>query len=214
MVKKKTPDQEDPKQIKHNETADIKEDNSAGNNIEGNKAENVAPENAVKQKEEPLVPEEASADKVVQEEKSFEEKLAEMQDKYLRLSAEFDNYRKRTLREKIEISKYASEDLLLNILPVMDDFERAVSHMESTADCVAIKAGIDLIYGKFTDFLKQNGVKEIESMNSPFNVDLHDAVAKIAVQEEDKKGKIVDVIQKGYYLQDKVIRHSKVVVGE
>jgi molecular chaperone GrpE len=214
MVKKKTPDQEDPKQRKHNEIADIKEDSSAGKNIEGNKAENVAPENAVKQKEEPLVPEEAPADKVVQEEKSFEEKLAEMQDKYLRLSAEFDNYRKRTLREKIEISKYASEDLLLNILPVMDDFERAISHIESTADCVAIKAGIDLIYGKFTDFLKQNGVKEIESMNCPFNVDLHDAVAKIAVQEEDKKGKIVDVIQKGYYLQDKVIRHSKVVVGE
>lgn len=214
MVKKKTPDQEDPKQKKYNETADIKEDSSAVENIEGNKPENVVSENAVKQKEEPLAPEEAPADKVIREEKSIEEKLAEMQDKYIRLSAEFDNYRKRTLREKIEISKYASEDLLLKILPIMDDFERAISHIESTTDFVAMKSGIDLIYGKFTDFLKQNGVKEIESMNCPFNVDLHDAIAKIAVQEEDKKGKIVDVVQKGYYLYDKVIRHSKVVVGE
>jgi molecular chaperone GrpE len=214
MVKKKTLGQEDPNQKKHNETSDIKEDSSAVENIEGNKPENVASENAVKQKEGPLVPEEAPADKVIQEEKSNEEKLAEMQDKYIRLSAEFDNYRKRTLREKIEISKYASDDLLLRILPIMDDFERAISHMESTTDFVAMKDGIDLIYGKFTDFLKQNGVKEIESMNCPFNVDLHDAIAKIAVQEEDKKGKIVDVIQKGYYLHDKVIRHSKVVIGE
>ncbi len=86
--------------------------------------------------------------------------------------------------------------------------------METATDCAAIKDGIDLIYGKFTEFLKQNGIKEIESLNCPFNVDLHDAVAKIPVQEEDKKGKIVEVIQKGYYLQDKVIRHSKVVVGE
>jgi molecular chaperone GrpE len=114
----------------------------------------------------------------------------------------------------MELSKYASENLLLKLLPVMDDFERAVSHMESPADYTAIKDGIDLIYLKFSDFLKQNGIKEIDSLNCPFNVDIHDAIAKIAVEEEDKKGKIIDVIQKGYYLQDKVIRHAKVVVGE
>jgi len=214
MVKKKTPDQEDPKHKKHNETADIKGDSNVQEFSEADKSEEIVPEDEMNQKEESLSPEEAPADKVVKEEKSFEEKLAEMQDKYIRLSAEFDNYRKRTLREKIDLSKYASEDLLLKILPVMDDFERAISHIDSTTDCAAMKNGIDLIYTKLTDFLKQNGVKEIESLNCPFNVDLHDAVAKIAVQEEDKKGKIVDVVQKGYYLQDKVIRHSKVVIGE
>ena len=154
------------------------------------------------------------SDKVVPDVKVVEEKLAEMQDKYIRLSAEFDNYRKRTLREKMEMSKYAGENLLLTIIPLMDDFERALKHMDTTKDCVALKDGIDIIYGKFSDFLKQNGIKEIESLNSNFNVDLHDAVAKVPVEEADKKGKVVDVVLKGYYLQDKVLRHSKVVVGE
>ena len=155
-----------------------------------------------------------SSDKVVPEVKTGEEKLAEMQDKYIRLSAEFDNYRKRTLREKMDLSKYAGEKLLLDIIPLMDDFERALKHLDITTDCVALKDGIEIIYGKFSDFLKQNGIKEIESLNSSFNVDLHDAVAKVPVEEADKKGKVVDVLLKGYYLQDKVLRHSKVVVGE
>jgi molecular chaperone GrpE len=86
--------------------------------------------------------------------------------------------------------------------------------MDTATDCAAMKNGIDLIYGKFSEFLKQNGIKEIESLNSNFNVDLHEAVAKVPVQEDDKKGKVVDVVQKGYFLQDKVLRFSKVVVGE
>ena len=155
-----------------------------------------------------------SPDKVLADVRVIDEKLAEMQDKYLRLSAEFDNYRKRTLREKIELSKYAGENLLLSFLPIMDDFERALKHMDSTADCIALKDGIDIMYVKFSDFLKQNGIKEIESLNTNFNVDLHEAVAKVPVQEEDKKGKVVDVVLKGYYLQDKVLRFSKVIVGE
>ena len=114
----------------------------------------------------------------------------------------------------MELTKTAGADILVNILPVMDDFERALSHMDSSADSGAIKQGIDLIYNKFGEFLRQNGVKEVESMNSPFNVDVHDAVAKFPVAEEDRKGKIVDVIQKGYFLHDKVIRHAKVVVGQ
>jgi molecular chaperone GrpE len=156
----------------------------------------------------------ASADRVTQEVRAVEEKLAEMQDKYIRLSAEFDNYRKRTLREKMDMSKYAGENLLLSIIPLMDDFERAIKHMDTASDCSALRAGIDIIYGKFSDFLKQNGVKEIESLNNNFNVDLHEAVAKVPVEEEDKKGKVIDVVLKGYYLQDKVLRFSKVVVGE
>jgi molecular chaperone GrpE len=155
-----------------------------------------------------------SVDKVNPEVRAIEEKLAEMQNKYLRLSAEFDNYRKRTLREKMELSKYAAENLLLKIIPLMDDFERALKHMDTATDCAAMKEGIDLIYVKFSEFLKQNGVKEIESLNIDFNVDLHEAVAKVSVQDEDHKGKIMDVLEKGYFLQDKVLRFSKVVVGE
>jgi molecular chaperone GrpE len=156
----------------------------------------------------------SSADKTVAEVRAVEEKLAEMQDRYLRLSAEFDNYRKRTLREKMDMSKYAGENLLLMIIPVMDDFERALSHVDSATDGQAIKNGIDLIYLKLSDFLKQNGIKEIESLNTSFNVDIHEAVAKVHVNEDDKKGKVIDVLQKGYYLQDKVLRFAKVVVGE
>ena len=155
-----------------------------------------------------------SSDNSLLEVKAVDDKLAEMQDKYIRLSAEFDNYRKRTLREKMDLSKYAGENLLLNILPIMDDFERAIKHMDQSADFDALKNGIDLIYGKFSEFLKQNGVKKIESLNSNFNVDLHEAVAKVQVPEENKKGKVIDELLKGYYLNDKVLRFSKVVVGE
>jgi len=158
--------------------------------------------------------EEVDTDKMVLEVKAAEEKLAEMQDKYVRLSAEFDNYRKRTLREKMDLSKYAGENLFLGIIPLMDDFERALRHMNTASDCAAMKDGIDIIYGKFSDFLRQNGVKEIDSLNSNFNVDLQEAVAKVPVEDPEKKGKVIDVVEKGYYLQDKVLRFSKVVVGE
>jgi len=211
MVKKKNPGQEPEKQSENADNdvnSSVKED--AG------QAESTLPgaEDSAKQEDEPAKGENKVSDNVVKEEPSFEEKLAVMQDKYLRLSAEFDNYRKRSLREKIEMSKYASEDVLLKLLPVMDDFERALANMETANDCSAIKSGIDLIYSKLTDFLKQNEVKEIESLNCSFNVDLHDAVAKTAVEDGKKKGLIVDVLKKGYYLKDKVIRHAKVVIGE
>jgi molecular chaperone GrpE len=143
-----------------------------------------------------------------------EEKLTEMVDKYIRLSAEFDNYRKRTLREKIELTKYAGEDILKNLIPVMDDFERGLKQMESNENCIAAKIGIELIYNKFLSFLKQCGVKEIEAVNKDFNVDLHEAITKIPAPDESMKGKVVDVVEKGYYLNDKIIRFSKVVVGE
>lgn len=163
--------------------------------------------------EEPAAPVQES-DKVAVELKNMEEKLAELQDKYLRLSAEFDNYRKRTLKEKMDISRYAGEELLKSMLPLADDFDRALKHMEESTDCKGLKEGVDLISCKFTEFLRQNGIMEIESLNTEFNVDLHDAVAKIPVTGEEQKGKVVEILQKGYYLKDKVIRHSKVVVGE
>jgi molecular chaperone GrpE len=147
-------------------------------------------------------------------EEELTEKLAEMQDKYLRLSAEFDNFRKRTLKEKMEITKTAGESIIISILPVIDDFERALKSMDQSDDSDSIKAGIILIYNKLSDFLKQNGVKEIESLDQDFDADLHEAITKIPAPDDSSKGKVVDVIQKGYTLYDKVIRYPKVVIGE
>ena len=138
----------------------------------------------------------------------------EMTDKYLRLSAEFDNYRKRTLRERMELTKTAAESVMLSILPVSDDFERAMHSIEQGMDFEAVKEGILLIYNKFQEFIKQNGITQIEAAGKEFNTDLHEALTKIPAPSEDMKGKIIDVIQKGYYLNDKVIRFAKVVVGE
>ncbi len=141
-------------------------------------------------------------------------KLTEMQDRYLRLSAEFDNYRKRTLREKIELSQAGGESVIKKLLPVIDDFDRAMNSMRITDDCNAVKEGLELIYNKVSEFLKQNGVHEIEAINEPFDSDRHEAVTTIAVEDEKKKGLIIDVTQKGYTLNEKVIRFPKVIVGE
>jgi molecular chaperone GrpE len=214
MMKKKTKDQAESKEKNLNKTTDNKQNTNLPENNNSLISEIPASGDTTETTSDGLTGESASADKVVAEEKSVEEKLAEMQDKYIRLSAEFDNYRKRTLREKMDLSKYAGEELLLKIIPIMDDFERALKHMDTATDCTALKNGIDFIYDKFSEFLKQSGIREIESLNSNFNVDLHEAVAKIPVEENDKKGKVVDVVLKGYYLQDKVLRFSKVVVGE
>ena len=213
-MKKKGHDQEGNKQHDHNKTTDYKEIiDTPENNISENPDTSSTPESSEVTSEDSSISK-SSTDNSATEVRVVEEKLAEMQDKYLRLSAEFDNYRKRTLREKIDLSKYAGENLLLKIIPFMDDFDRAMKHLDTSSDCVSMKDGIMLIHGKFSEFLKQNGVKEIESLNNDFNVEIHEAVAKVPVQEEDKRGKVVEVIQKGYYLQDKVLRFSKVVVGE
>ena len=194
MVKKKTFGREESSGKNHDEFTDNKVINNPEVTSETEKSDNPQTGDTGAPSNEGSAAESTPSDKVVNGERTIEEKLAEMQDKYIRLSAEFDNYRKRTLREKMDLTKYAGENLLLKILPVMDDFDRALSVMDSATDREAMKSGIDLIHGKFTEFLKQNGVKEIESLNCDFNVDLHDAVAKTPVQEEDKKGKIVDVI--------------------
>jgi molecular chaperone GrpE len=141
-------------------------------------------------------------------------KVAEFADKYLRLQAEFDNFRKRTMKEKADLIKSGGESVLVSILPVIDDFERALSLMKDIPDTDAGKTGTQLIYNKFTEFLKNNSVKEITAINETFDVDLHEAITKIPAPAEDMKGKVVDVVQKGYYLNDKVIRFAKVVIGE
>ncbi len=143
-----------------------------------------------------------------------EKELLELKDKHIRLQAEFDNYRKRTLKERMELLKTASESVLMSILPVIDDFDRALQTIDVVEEESHLKDGVKLIYNKFQEFLKQNGVKEIEAKEQNFDTDLHEAITKIPAPSEELKGKIVDVVQKGYYLNDKVIRFSKVVIGE
>lgn len=143
-----------------------------------------------------------------------QETIEEQKDKYLRLSAEFDNYRKRTMKEKAELILNGGEKSLSSILPVVDDFERAIKTMETATDVQAVKEGVELIYNKFMATLAQNGVKVIETKDQPLNTDYHEAIAVIPAPSEAQKGKILDCVQTGYTLNDKVLRHAKVVVGE
>ena len=152
--------------------------------------------------------------KVEEQLEKAEAELLELKDKHIRLQAEFDNYRKRTLKERMELLKTASESVLVGILPVIDDFDRAIQTLDQAEENSHLKDGVTLIFNKFQDFLKQNGVKEIEGKDQAFDTDLHEAITTFPAPSEELKGKIIDVVQKGYYLNDKVIRHSKVVIGE
>ena len=147
-------------------------------------------------------------------EKELESKLDEQHDKYLRLSAEFDNYRKRMLKERIELTQYISADIYTKMLPVIDDFERAMTTIRQTDAMDAVRQGVELIYNKFKEHLDQQGIKEIDALHQEFNTDYHDAVSRFPVQDEKLKGKVIDVVEKGYTLNDKVIRYCKVIVGE
>lgn len=142
------------------------------------------------------------------------EKVATLEDKYLRQVAEFDNYRKRTIKEKAELIKNGGERAIESILPVLDDFERAMANMSKNEGAAEIMTGIELIYNKFVGILKQNGLQKIETEGADFNTDFHEAIAMIPAPTEELKGKVLDCIQTGYTLNDKVIRHAKVAVGE
>jgi molecular chaperone GrpE len=148
-------------------------------------------------------------EKALEEEKA---KYAELNDKYLRLFSEFDNFRKRTAKEKLDLTATASESVIKDILPVLDDFERALQNMEKNGN-EADMQGVTLIFNKLKDTLKKKGLEEIEAMDAEFNTDEHEALTMIPAPEEDKKGKVLDVIQKGYKLNGKVIRFARVVVG-
>lgn len=140
--------------------------------------------------------------------------IEDQKDKYLRLSAEFDNYRKRTIKEKAELILNGGEKSLSSILPVVDDMERALKTMETATDVTAVKEGVELIYTKFLAILGQNGLKIIETKDKPLDTDYHEAIAVIPAPSEELKGQILDCVQTGYMLNDKVVRHAKVVVGE
>jgi Molecular chaperone GrpE (heat shock protein) len=155
-----------------------------------------------------------SSDNMTDDFGSLKIKYDELKDSHLRLVAEFDNYRKRTLREKAELIKSGGESALTNLLPVVDDFSRAVSTLGVSADATAVAEGVELIYNKFMSYLAQQGVKPIDAVGQPFDTEIFDAIATIPAPEEDLKGKVVDCVQTGYVLYDKVIRHAKVVVGE
>ncbi|RHJ90623.1 nucleotide exchange factor GrpE [Parabacteroides bouchesdurhonensis] len=155
-----------------------------------------------------------ASDNVSDELETLKKKYNELNDSHLRLMAEFDNYRKRTLREKSELIKNGGEKALVELLPVIDDFERALQNIQASDDVKAIIEGVELIYNKFMSYLSQQGVKAIEAVGKPFDTEMFEAIATIPAPEPEMKGKVLDCVQTGYTLNDKVIRHAKVVVGE
>lgn len=148
---------------------------------------------------------------------SAEEKLqlqvTELNDKYLRLFAEFDNFKRRTQKERVELLQTAGKDIVVSLLPVLDDFERAIKATENSTDVAPVREGIELVQTKLKSILTQKGLKEIESLHTPFDTDLHEAITQIPSPSEDLKGKVIDQLEKGYTLNDKVVRFAKVVVG-
>ena len=183
-----------------------------GNDPLENETVNNKPENGneteaeAKTEEHELTPEERIAE--------LEQELEKEKKEYLFLMAEFDNFRKRTMKEKIEIMKNGAEKAMSDILPVIDDFERALQAMGEQTDVKSLKEGVELIYNKFIKYLEANGVKAIDSNKAEFDTELHEAVANFPTPEEELKGKVIDTVQKGYKINDKVLRHAKVVVGQ
>lgn len=143
----------------------------------------------------------------------LKEELATANDKYLRLYAEFDNFRRRTIKEREEARKMEGKDLIVSLLPVLDDFERALRSMENAADVIPIKEGVALVQHKLKNILSQKGLKVMESIGNPFDAELQEAITNIPAPTEEWKGKVIDEMEKGYYLNDKVVRFAKVIVG-
>lgn len=166
-----------------------------------------------KKEEKELKKEKSKIEELEKQVKELSEKVSKEKDDYIRLMAEFDNFRRRTSQEKLDLVSVASEDTIKGLLPVLDDCERAIAALKDSTDSAAAKEGTELIYGKLTAYLKSKGLAPIEAMDKPFDTDVHEAVAQMPVQEEEKKGKIFDVVQTGYTLNGKVIRFAKVVVG-
>ena len=188
---------------KNTENQEIKDQTTVSEDVDTSATDNATSDNMADQAE-------AEADTVA--EKSAEE-LIDWKDQYIRLQAEFDNYRKRTIREKMDLIQSGGSDILKAILPILDDMQRATAASEKSDDINALREGERLVVQKFIDTLRQKKVVEIEALYSPFDENLHEAVARFAAGEE-KKGKVIDVIERGYMLGDKVLRFAKVVVGE
>lgn len=192
---------------------DPKEKKAKEEELEIERDQNTAEEQPQTEQAEKMVPL-THEEELEQELETAKATIEEQNDKYLRLSAEFDNYRKRTLKEKAELILNGGEKSISSILPVIDDLERAIATMEKATDVNAVKEGVELIYNKFISILGQSGVKVIDTKDQPLDTDYHEAIAVVPAPSEEQKGKILDCVQTGYTLNDKVIRHAKVVVGE
>lgn len=188
---------------------DIKEEKDT---TQATQAENVPNKNEGEQETAETQEEQDKEKTIEQQLQEANEKIAELKDQYLRKAAEFENYRKRTLKEKSELILNGAESTVKAILPILDDFERALA--DNTDDCQAIKEGQQLIFNKFVKALKSLGVEKIETQDKDFDVDYHEAIAMVPGMGDDKKGKVIDCVQTGYKLNDKVIRHAKVAVGQ
>ena len=197
--------------FKNNEAMEDKNINNPEEEIPVVEPEEVVAED---EKENASSSEENACEDVEKKVKELEEALAKEKKEYLFLMAEFDNFRKRTVREKSEIIKNAGENVLKGLLPIMDDFERGIKAVEENPEGESVKEGIKLIYNKLQKFLNQNGVKEIDPSDDTFDTEKHEAISVVPVPDEDKKGKILDTVEKGYTINDKVLRHAKVVVGQ
>lgn len=160
--------------------------------------------------EEQSAKEETPEDKIV----ALQAELEKSQKEYLFLMAEFDNYRKRTVKEKAELIKNGGEKAMLGLLPVIDDFERAIDAIDKSSDVEGLKEGVDLIYNKFMKYLESQQVKPMESTGTDFDADIYEAVTTFPAPDESMKGKVIDTVQKGYTINEKVLRHAKVVVGQ
>jgi len=147
-------------------------------------------------------------------EPTMEDKYNELNNKYLRIHAEFDNYRKRTNKEKVDLISTANAGVLKDLLPVLDDFERAIANNDKVDDIESVKEGFNLIFNKFSQILQSKGLKEMPAAGETFDSELHEAIANIPAPKKKLKGKVVEAVEKGYYLNDKVIRYAKVVVGQ
>ena len=157
---------------------------------------------------------EETTEEPISETEQLQQQLEESKKEYMFLMAEFDNFRKRTIREKADIIRNATEKAMKDLLPVVDDFERGLAAMAETTDANAVKEGMELIYNKFIKYLEQYGVKAIESTGADFDTELHEAIAMVPSPDESQKGKVIDTVMKGYTINDKVIRHSKVAVAQ
>jgi molecular chaperone GrpE len=144
----------------------------------------------------------------------LEASLKDQEDKYLRLYAEFENYRKRSIKEKADYLATASKDTIVAMLPILDDFERAVANNEKVEDVQILKDGFSLIFNKINQIMESKGLKPMQTLDQPFDYELHEAIANVPVEKDEQKGKVIDQVEKGYYLNDKVIRYAKVVVGQ
>lgn len=149
-----------------------------------------------------------------EETEKLQAEIAELKDKHLRLIAEFDNFRRRTAKERLELQLTAGRDIIQSLLVVMDDMDRAAKQLENTTDLTILKEGISLVFNKLRNIMQQKGLKVMEAVNQEFNPDLHEAITEIPAPSNKMVGKIIDVVEPGYYLNDKLIRHAKVVVGK